>query len=156
VPDLVVAIAGSGRDEARLRRIAGEVGASVLFLGRVPEDDLPSLYGCADVFAMLCRNRWGGLEQEGFGIVFLEAAACGIPQVAGASGGAAEAVLEGETGLVVDPPEDVDAAARALESLLADDGLRARLGAASRRRAEAEFTYDGLAARLGEALGALP
>ena len=64
----------------------------------MPDDDLPSLYGCADVFAMLCRNRWGGLEQEGFGIVFLEAAACGVPQVAGASGGAAEAVVDGETG----------------------------------------------------------
>ena len=56
------------------------------FLGRVPNDDLPPLYGCADVFTMLCRNRWGGLEQEGFGIVFVEAAACGVPQVAGDSG----------------------------------------------------------------------
>ena len=55
----------------------------------------PRLYGCADVFAMLCRSRWGGLEQEGFGIVFAEAAACGVPQVAGDSGGAAEAVADG-------------------------------------------------------------
>ncbi|HEY8094114.1 MAG TPA: glycosyltransferase family 4 protein [Acidimicrobiales bacterium] len=156
VPDLVVAIAGSGRDEARLRRLATEVGASVTFLGRVPDEDLPSLYACADVFAMLCRSRWGGLEQEGFGIVFLEAAACGVPQVAGASGGAAEAVRDGETGLVIDPPEDVEAVAAALASLLSDDALRARLGAASRRRAEDEFTYDALATRLGEALGALP
>ena len=63
-------------------------------LGRVPEPDLPALYGSADVYAMLCRNRWAGLEQEGFGIVFLEAAACGVPQVAGDSGGAAEAVAD--------------------------------------------------------------
>ena len=55
--------------------LAERRGAPVRFLGRVADDDLPALYGCADVFAMLCRNRWGGLEQEGFGIVFLEAAA---------------------------------------------------------------------------------
>ena len=69
-----------------------------------PTTTCPRLYGCADVFAMLCRNRWGGLEQEGFGIVFVEAAACGVPQVAGDSGGAAEAVVDGETGLVVGDP----------------------------------------------------
>ena len=63
---------------------AEELGAPVTFLGRIPNADLPPLYGCADVFAMLCRNRWGGLEQEGFGIVFLEAAACGVAGVAGA------------------------------------------------------------------------
>ena len=72
----------------------------------VPDADLPAVYGCADVFAMLCRNRWVGLEQEGFGIVFLEAAACGVPQVAGFSGGADEAVVDGDTGLVVDHPAD--------------------------------------------------
>jgi phosphatidyl-myo-inositol dimannoside synthase len=152
-PDLVVAIAGGGRDEARLRRLAGEVDATAIFLGRVPDDDLPSLYGCADIFAMLCRNRWGGLEQEGFGIVFLEAAACGVPQVAGASGGAAEAVLDGQTGRVIDPPEDVEAVAEAIGSLLADPARRARWGAAARQRVLAEFTYDGLAERLGAALG---
>ena len=105
-PDLVLAIAGGGRDERRLRRLAAELDAPVRFLGRVPNDDLPALYGCADVFTMACRTRWGGLEQEGFGIVFVEAAACGVPQVAGESGGAAEAVEDGVTGLVVAPPED--------------------------------------------------
>ena len=84
--DVVLAIAGGGRDEQRLRRLAVELGAPVRFLGRVDNDELPFLYGCADVFAMLCRNRWGGLEQEGFGIVFVEAAACGVPQIAGDSG----------------------------------------------------------------------
>ena len=86
-PTLVVAIAGAGRDRHRLERLAAEHGAPVRFLGRVPDADLPALYGCADVFAMLCRNRWAGLEQEGFGIVFLEAAAAGVPQIAGDSGG---------------------------------------------------------------------
>ena len=97
------------------------------FLGRVPNDELPALYGCADLFTMLCRNRWGGLEQEGFGIVFVEAAACGVPQVAGDSGGAAEAVADGETGLVMRNPDDVDAAAAAFESLLDDDARRASM-----------------------------
>ena len=147
-----MAIAGSGRDESRLRRLAAETGARVAFLGRVPDEDLPSLYGAADVFAMLCRSRWGGLEQEGFGIVFLEAAACAVPQVAGASGGAAEAVVDGETGLVVDPPEDVQAVADAIDSLLADPERARALGQAARRRVEAELTYDALAARLGDAL----
>ena len=151
-PGLIVAIAGSGRDESRLRRLAAETGATVAFLGRVPDEDLPSLYGAADVFAMLCRSRWGGLEQEGFGIVFLEAAACAVPQVAGASGGAAEAVVDGETGLVVDPPEDVQAVADAIDSLLADPERARVLGQAARRRVEAELTYDALAARLGDAL----
>ena len=78
-------------------------------LGRVPSPDLPGLYACADVFALCCRSRWGGLEQEGFGIVFLEAAAAGIPSVAGDSGGSAEAVIDGETGFVVRDPSDATA-----------------------------------------------
>ena len=156
-PDLVLAIAGGGRDERRLRSLAAELEAPVRFLGRVPHDDLPRVYGCADVFAMLCRNRWGGLEQEGFGIVFVEAAACGVPQVAGDSGGAAEAVADGETGIVIRNPERDESAVAdtiaAFTLLLADDELRRQMGAASLRRAESEFSYDVLAARLGTALG---
>jgi phosphatidylinositol alpha-1,6-mannosyltransferase len=154
-PDLVLAIAGTGRDEQRLRRIAGASAAPVHFVGRVPEGDLAAAYGCADVFAMVCRNRWAGLKQEGFGIVFLEAAASGVPQVAGDSGGAAEAVADGETGIVVRRPRDPAAVADALADLLADAERRRRLGAAARDRAEAGFSYDVLAARLDQALLAL-
>jgi phosphatidylinositol alpha-1,6-mannosyltransferase len=113
----------------------------------VPDADLPALYAAADVFVMLCRDRWGGLEAEGFGIVFLEAAACGVPAVAGRSGGAHDAVVDGETGYVVEP-RDVDAASAAIGRLVGDDALRARLGAAARARAEREFSYDVLAPRL--------
>jgi phosphatidylinositol alpha-1,6-mannosyltransferase len=102
---------------------------------------------------MLCRNRWGGLEQEGFGIVFLEAAACGVPQIAGASGGAAEAVDDGVTGLVAPHPRSVDEAAHLIESLLEDPVRRASMGTAARWRAVHEFSYDVLAERLGEILG---
>ncbi len=105
-PDLTVAIGGAGRDRRRLDRLVASTGAPVRMVGRVSHEDLPRFYGCGDVYAMLCRNRWAGLEQEGFGIVFLEAAAAGVPQIAGQSGGAAEAVLHGETGLVVDHPDD--------------------------------------------------
>jgi len=156
VPDLIVAVSGGGRDEARLRRLAASSRARVVFLGRVADEDLACLYGCGDIFAMLCRSRWAGLEQEGFGIVFLEAAACGVPQVAGASGGAAEAVVHDETGMVIDPPDDVERVADALRTLFTDDAFRSRLGQAGRARVVQEFTYDRLARRLGEALGALP
>jgi phosphatidylinositol alpha-1,6-mannosyltransferase len=152
-PDLLLVVAGGGRDQKRLQHLADELDAPVRFLGRVPNEDLPPLFGCGDVFAMLCRNRWGGLEQEGFGIVFVEAAACGVPQVAGNSGGAAEAVTDGETGFVIDDPEDVQAVADALRTLLDDDALRQRMGERSRQRVLDEFAYDVLAARLGATLG---
>jgi len=147
-PDLVVAIAGSGRDRRRLEGLVASTGAPVRFLGRVPEELLPGLYGAGDVFAMLCRSRWGGLEQEGFGIVFLEAAAAGVPQVAGESGGAAEAVAHERTGLVMGRPNAVEQVARTLSDLLGDRERRAEMGREARRRAEAEFSYDVLARRL--------
>ena len=151
-PDLVVAIAGSGRDHGRLEQLVKRTAAPVRLLGRVPDPDLPDLYACADVFALCCRTRWKGLEQEGFGIVFLEAAAAGVASVAGRSGGAAEAVADGETGVVVEDPEDVGAVAAAIARLIEDPDLASGWGQAARRRAEEEFDYDRLAARLGEAI----
>jgi phosphatidylinositol alpha-1,6-mannosyltransferase len=144
-----LALAGSGRDRDRLARRAARAGLGDRFhlLGRVPDEDLAAVYGTADVFAMCCRERWGGLEAEGFGIVFLEAAASGVPAVAGRSGGAWEAVEDGSTGYVVDPL-DAGAVAAALERLLADPDLRRRMGAAARARIEQAFAYDTLAARL--------
>jgi phosphatidylinositol alpha-1,6-mannosyltransferase len=144
-----LALAGSGRDRDRLAKRAARAGLGDRFhlLGRVPDEDLAAVYGAADVFAMCCRERWGGLEAEGFGIVFLEAAACGVPAVAGRSGGAWEAVDDGATGSVVDPL-DAGAIAGALARLLADPALRRTMGAAARARAETAFAYDILAARL--------
>jgi phosphatidylinositol alpha-1,6-mannosyltransferase len=145
--DVQVAIGGAGRDRRRLEQIAARHAVDVRFLGRVADAELPAVYACADAFAMLCRDRWFGIEAEGFGIVFLEAAACGVPQIAGRSGGSHEAVVDGETGFVVEP-RDVDAVAAALTRLLGDDGLRARMGAAARARAASEFSYERLVARL--------
>ena len=154
-PDLTVAIAGKGRDTGRLQKLIDQLDAPVTLLGRIGDDDLVDLYAAGDVFSMLCRTRWGGLEQEGFGIVFLEAAASGVPQVAGRSGGAHEAVEHDETGLVVDDPDDPTAAAEAIGSLLANPDRRAAMADAGRRRAEAEFSYERFAERLGRAIDAM-
>jgi phosphatidyl-myo-inositol dimannoside synthase len=144
-----LAIGGSGRDERRLMDLAvsHQVHPRVRFLDRVPDDELAPLYASGDVFAMPCRDRWGGLEAEGFGIVFMEASACGVPSVAGRSGGSHEAVIDGETGLVVEP-RDVDAVRDALARLLGDAALRTRMGAAARERAVRDLSYDALVAKL--------
>ena len=152
-PNLELVIAGGGRDLSRLQAIAKRAGANVKFLGRVADEDLPSLYGSADIFAMLCRERWGGLEQEGFGVVFLEAAASGIPQIAGDSGGAAEAVAHGETGFVVPAHRQNAYMADALRDLVESPALRQQMGSQARQRAELEFSYDLLAERLQKVLG---
>ncbi len=144
-PDLVVMIAGDGRDRGRLQRLVDESGAPVRLLGRISEDDKAALLGAADVFCLACRSRWGGLEQEGFGIVIIEAAAAGIPSVAGASGGAGEAVVDGLTGFVVDRPGHPGHVADALARLLDDAELRRAMGTAARRRTATELSYDHLA-----------
>jgi phosphatidyl-myo-inositol dimannoside synthase len=155
-PDLTVAIAGAGREAERLAQRVAAAGAPVHLLGRVDESEKQSLLAAADVFVMACRNRWAGLEQEGFGIVFLEAAAVGVPQIAGESGGAAEAVIDGETGLVVKHPEDPAAVALALRELLIDPKRRSTMGMAARQRALASFDYALLAPRLAEAIAKVP
>ncbi len=151
-PALRVLIAGEGRDRDRLQRLIDSLSAPVELVDRLDADDLPDFYAMADVFAMLCRNRWGGLEQEGFGIVFLEAAACGVAQVAGDSGGARDAVDHGTSGLVVDDPGDLDAVTDALGSLLDDRPWCAQLAAEARRRSVVEFDRDRLAGVLNDAL----
>jgi phosphatidylinositol alpha-1,6-mannosyltransferase len=153
-PGLEVIIGGTGREERRLRRLIDQTGAPVRLVGRVDDAELPGLCAAADVFVMDCHNRWLGLEQEGFGIVFLEAAACGVPQVAGRSGGAAEAVEHGVTGLVVDHPDSTAELAGALRTLIVDGELRRRMGEAGRVRVEQEFSYDVLAGRLQAELAA--
>ncbi len=154
-PGLSLAVSGSGRDRGRLERRAQRQGAPVCFLGRIPDDEVPQVYGMGDVFSIPCRVRWGGLEQEGFGIVFLEAAAAGVPQAAGPSGGAHEAVDDGVTGFVVDPADSAEAVASAVAKILDDPDRAQRMGAAARERAVAEFDYHVLASRLAGAFDSL-
>ena len=148
VPKLRVMIGGAGRDASELEKLVAELGAPVELLGRLSNEDVELLYGAADAMAMLCHDRWWGLEQEGFGIAFLEAAAAGLPQIAGRSGGAHEAVEHGVTGLIVDDPRDEHGVAEAMRQLLVDRTRSREMGRAARLRARQSFDYDRLASRL--------
>ncbi|MEV7355207.1 glycosyltransferase family 4 protein [Kitasatospora sp. NPDC091276] len=155
VPDAVLLIVGGGPYRADLEKLADAKGvrASVRFTGAVPWEELPAHYGAGDVFAMPCRTRRGGLDVEGLGIVYLEASATGLPVVAGDSGGAPDAVLEGETGYVV-PGGSAAAAAERIVRLLGDEELRRRMGEAGRRWVERSWRWDLLAGRLTSLLAA--
>ncbi|MFG3108982.1 glycosyltransferase family 4 protein [Streptomyces tendae] len=148
-PDAVLLIVGGGPYEKDLRRLAEETGvaASVHFTGAVPWSELPAHYGAGDVFAMPCRTRRGGLDVEGLGIVYLEASATGLPVVAGDSGGAPDAVLDGETGWVV-RGEDPNESADRITTFLADPELRRRMGERGRAWVEEKWRWDLLAEHL--------
>jgi phosphatidylinositol alpha-1,6-mannosyltransferase len=141
-PDVHYAVAGSGAEREALEKLAhkGGVADHVRFLGGVAESDLPALYNVASVYVGASRiaNRIG---VEGFGISLVEASACGLPVVAGNSGGIPDAVRDGETGFLV-PPEDPDALSDAIARLLADDDLAHRIGAAGRRAVETHYNWD--------------
>ncbi len=155
VPDAVLLIVGDGPDRISLRRLAAELGVAdqVIFAGGVPWLELPAHYAAGDVFAMPCRTRGGGLDVEGLGIVFLEASAMGLPVVAGDSGGAPEAVLEGETGTVV-AERDVPEIARAVAGLLTDRDRAARWGNAGREWIQGHWNWQRSADRLAALLSA--
>ncbi|MCX3289471.1 glycosyltransferase family 4 protein [Streptomyces sp. NEAU-H22] len=148
-PDTVLLIVGGGPYEKDLRRLAHETGvaSAVRFTGAVPWSELPAHYGAGDVFAMPCRTRRGGLDVEGLGIVYLEASATGLPVVAGDSGGAPDAVLDGETGWVVKGGSPEEAADR-ITVLLGDAELRRRMGERGREWVEEKWRWDLLAERL--------
>jgi len=148
VPEAALLVVGSGPAERRLRRMAREAPpGSVFFAGQVPPEDLPRYYAVGDVFAMPCRNRLGGLEVEGWGIVFVEAAACGVPVVVGDSGGARETLVDGETGFLVDGA-DVTAVADAVAGLLGDPVMAERMGKSGRALVEAKHTWTESASLL--------
>lgn len=153
VPDAVLLIVGGGPYRRDLERLAERTGVrgAVRFTGAVPWEELPAHYGAGDVFAMPCRTRRGGLDVEGLGIVYLEASATGLPVVAGDSGGAPDAVLDGETGWVVPGGSAERTAARVVE-LLGDPRLRRRMGERGRAWVEESWRWDTLAARLRDLL----
>ncbi|MGW4171589.1 glycosyltransferase family 4 protein [Streptomyces chartreusis] len=148
-PETVLLIVGGGPYEKDLRRLAHDTGVagSVRFTGPVPWAELPAHYGAGDVFAMPCRTRRGGLDVEGLGIVYLEASATGLPVVAGDSGGAPDAVLDGETGWVVRGGSAEDTTERVL-ALLGDAELRRRMGERGREWVEEKWRWDLLAEKL--------
>jgi phosphatidyl-myo-inositol dimannoside synthase len=145
VPNVVYLIVGSGPYESRLRSLARELELedNVVFCGHVPDDELVAYYHACDVFAMISRELPG--DTEGFGIVFMEAAACAKPTVGGRSGGVPDAIVDGETGFLVAPtaPEQV---ADAIVRIGRDRSLARRLGEMGRVRVYDSFRYGDIAA----------
>lgn len=146
-PDVVYMIVGKGREEQRLKNLADNLKLQdhVIFTGFVADESLPDYYNLCDVFVLPNReteshDQLKG-DYEGFGVVFLEASACGKPVIAGKSGGSCEAVVDGITGLMVDPRSEDDIA-HAIERILEDKSFAGRLGMAGRYRAEKEFDWQ--------------
>ncbi|OKX86959.1 GDP-mannose-dependent monoacylated alpha-(1-6)-phosphatidylinositol monomannoside mannosyltransferase [Corynebacterium glutamicum] len=153
-PDAQLLIVGSGRYESTLRRLATDVSQNVKFLGHLEYQDMINTLAAADIFAMPARTRGGGLDVEGLGIVYLEAQACGVPVIAGTSGGAPETVTPA-TGLVVEG-SDVDKLSELLIELLDDPIRRAAMGAAGRAHVEAEWSWEIMGERLTNILQSEP
>jgi phosphatidylinositol alpha-1,6-mannosyltransferase len=149
VPEAALLLVGGGGYYEALRRLADRTGVtgSVILTGPVPFAELPAHYAAGDVFAMPCRTRRGGLDVEGLGIVYLEASAVGLPAISGDSGGAPDAVLEGETGYVV-PGRDADMLAERITGLLRDPAGARAMGEKGRSWVEREWTWDQAAGRL--------
>jgi phosphatidylinositol alpha-1,6-mannosyltransferase len=147
--DVRLLIVGQGPYESRLRALARMHGVEreVVFTGGVPESELAAHFAAGDVFAMPCRTRRRGLDVEGLGAVFLEAAACGLPVIAGDSGGAPDTVLHDRSGWVVDG-RDIGELTYRLTQVLADPPLARKFGEASREWALSEWTWDRQAERL--------
>jgi phosphatidyl-myo-inositol dimannoside synthase len=151
VPDAALLIVGAGPYSANLHQLAERTGvtASVHFTGSVPQAQLPAHYAAGDVFSMPCRTRRGGLDVEGLGIVYLEASATGLPVVGGDSGGAPDAIVEGETGYVVGGGEAGAAALSThLVALLSDPAGAKAMGEKGRAWVEQEWSWDQTAATL--------
>ncbi|TYB37024.1 glycosyltransferase family 4 protein [Micromonospora sp. AP08] len=153
VPDAALLVVGGGPYRATLAKLARHTGVErdVVFTGSVPSAELPAHYAAGDVYAMPCRTRNRGLDVEGLGIVYLEASATGLPVVAGDSGGAPDAVREGETGYVV-RGRDVAQLADRVATLLADRDLARQFGAAGRAWVEREWRWETQAERMAALL----
>ncbi|MGH3871179.1 MAG: glycosyltransferase family 4 protein [Pseudonocardiaceae bacterium] len=151
VPGSVLLLVGDGPHRAAVHRLAESCGVAdaVVCTGPVPWSELPAYYAAGDVFAMPCRTRGRGLDVEGLGLVYLEAAATGLPVVAGDAGGARETVRAGDTGELVDG-RDVAAVARTVGALLADPDRAAAMGRRGRRWMLQEWSWACRAQRLSD------
>jgi phosphatidyl-myo-inositol dimannoside synthase len=152
-PEIAYLIVGTGPMEPALRELARQCGVAghVVFAGQVPDQELPAYYNACDLFVMPSRQIEGREGVEGFGIVYLEAAACGKPTIGGRSGGVGEAVIDGYSGFLIDPTDAEGVASRTAQ-LLRDTELASRLGANGRSRAETEFSWSVQTMRLQELL----
>jgi phosphatidyl-myo-inositol dimannoside synthase len=153
VSDATLLLVGDGPYRKDLERLASRLGvsAAVLFTGPVPQAELPAYYDAGDVFAMPCRTRRAGLDVEGLGIVYLEASATGLPVIGGDSGGAPDAILQGETGYVV-PGHDTHAVAARIAELLSDPVKARAMGEKGLAWVDREWRWELAAARLAAIL----
>lgn len=153
VPDAHLLLVGQGPYRAHLEKLVTKrsLQKNVSFIGRIQYKDLPGYICVGDIFAMPSRSRFAGLEVEGLGIVYLEASACGLPVIAGASGGAPDAVIKGVTGFVVDGTNTEEIAKRSIELLL-DENLRRSMGSAGRAWIEKEWRWQIWAGKFSELL----
>ena len=151
VPGALLLLVGDGPYAPALQRLTQRlgVGDDVLFTGSVPWSGLPAYYDAADVFAMPCRTRRAGLDVEGLGIVYLEASATGLPVIGGDSGGAPDAILEGESGYVVN---DVAGVAARITELLKDPARARAMGEKGLAWVDREWREELPAARLAALL----
>ncbi|WP_342320061.1 glycosyltransferase family 4 protein [Corynebacterium mayonis] len=146
VPDTRLVIVGSGPYERTLRAMASGLSGAVSFTGRVSRTALRETIAAADVFAMPARTRGAGLDVEGLGIVYLEAQACGVPVIAGDSGGAPEAVGAG-AGIVV-AGRNTRAVEEGLISLLSNPRARAEMSTTAREFVQENYSWEELGDRL--------
>jgi phosphatidyl-myo-inositol dimannoside synthase len=153
VSDAILLLVGDGPYRKDLERLASQLGvsAAVRFTGPVPQAELPAYYDAGDVFAMPCRTRRAGLDVEGLGIVYLEASATGLPVIGGDSGGAPDAILQGETGYVV-PGHDTHAVAARIAELLSDPVKAKAMGEKGLAWVDREWRWELAAARLAAIL----
>jgi phosphatidylinositol alpha-1,6-mannosyltransferase len=155
IPNVRLLIVGDGPDRGRLWSLAQTLGVGhrVIFAGAVPDDELPMYFRAGDVFAMPCRSRWGGLEVEALGAVYLQAASVGRPVIAGRSGGTSDALVDGETGWLVDGRR-VEAVAQAIAEILRAPDRGVGFGTRGAERIRRDFTWDQIAIRFRSLLGA--
>jgi len=151
IPNLIYFIVGTGSTRGSLEELVKSLGLDnyVKFLGYTPKKYLPSYYHLSDLFIM--PNREVGSSVEGFGIVFIEANACKKPVIAGRSGGALDAVVDGKTGLLVNPEDRIDIA-KALIKLLSNEKLAKQMGEAGYNRVKKELTWDRIVLKMADVL----
>lgn len=153
VDDAALLLVGDGPYAAKLKQMTRQLhlDRDVIFTGPVPWNELPGYYDAGDVFAMPCRTRRAGLDVEGLGLVYLEASATGLPVIGGDSGGAPDAILDGETGYVV---SDRPTLAERTVELLSDPGKAKTMGEKGLAWVEQEWRWELAAARLSDLLDA--
>lgn len=148
-PNFKYLVGGIGQEEHRLKSLIKDhnLDNHIIMCGKIPEDDIVDFYNLSDVFILLSRNNYQAPNVEGFGLVFLEAAACGVPSLAGKSGGISDAVLHEETGLLVDP-ENIQEIASSLRKFITNTNYTKKLSEGAYIHSKENMSWDQMAKRV--------